>query len=111
MSGRALPSELKFTFQMKDEFDGVNPKHLVKRETQQGYNSGGGSYIGTCSHYCNEDDTCTTQYISADGTLSFYSGCEDGNGCYNSNEYCSDCIDVWPDYDTCGATYEEDVYA
>jgi len=59
----------------------------------------------------NEDDTCTTQYISADGTLSFYSGCEDGNGCYNSNEYCSDCIDVWPDYDTCGATYEEDVYA
>ena len=51
MAGKITPSELKFTFQMKDEFDGVNPKHLVKRETQQGYNSGGGSYIGTCSHY------------------------------------------------------------
>ena len=59
----------------------------------------------------NDDITCSTQYISADGTLSFYSGCEDGNGCYNSNDYCSDCIDVLPGYDACEGTHEEDVYA
>ena len=49
IAGKITPSELKFTFQMKDKFDGVNPKHRVKRESQ-GYNSGE-TYIGTCSHY------------------------------------------------------------
>ena len=49
IAGKMTPSELKFTFQMKDKFEGVNPKHRVKRESQ-GYNSGE-TYIGTCSHY------------------------------------------------------------
>ena len=57
-----------------------------------------------------EDYTCETQFISADRTVSFYSGCEDGLPCYNSNDYCSDCIDVLPGYDTCEGTHEEDVY-
>ena len=60
----------------------------------------------------NDDITCETQFISADGTLSFYSGCgESVNGCYNSNEYCSDCIDVLSGYDACEGAHEEDVYA
>merc|ERR1711934_157612 len=66
IAGKITPSELKFSFQMKDKFDGVNPKHRVKRESQ-GYNSGV-TYIGTCFHYCVDDITCGTQYISADGT-------------------------------------------
>jgi len=41
MAGKITPSELKFTFQMKDKFAGVNPKDRVKRET----------FIGTCTHY------------------------------------------------------------
>ena len=57
-----------------------------------------------------EDYTCETEFNSADGTIRFYSGCEDGLPCYNSNDYCSDCIDVLPGYDTCEGTHEEDVY-
>merc|ERR1712010_423917 len=33
IGGKITPSELKFTFQMKDKFAGVNPKDRVKRET------------------------------------------------------------------------------
>ena len=65
--------------------------------------------------FSNEDNTCTTEFVSGDGTLSFYAGCDpDTQECYNSNEYCTDCLDV-PDWnnrsdDTCGETQIEYAY-
>lgn len=64
--------------------------------------------------FSNEDDTCTTQYVSADETHSFYAGCDPNTEeCYNSNDYCTDCLNVpaWQDgSDTCGETQIEYLY-
>ena len=57
----------------------------------------------------NDGYTCSTQYVSSDGTLSFYAGCDVDDGCYNSNDYCNDCINLWQDR-VCYETYSDYVY-
>ena len=64
MAGKITPSELKFTFQMKDKFAGVNPKDRVKRET----------FIGTCTHYwfvSSKHFFCVHTSISTVGWMAF----------------------------------------
>ena len=67
-------------------------------------------WLGECVHTCNYDDSCSTSASLDGGSIYIEAGCDVNGNCHSQNQYCSDCFDMWPGYDTCGPTQYEEVF-